>query len=72
MTTHTTNPTNNSAKKLTRSRDDKWIAGVCGGLAKYLGIDVTLVRLIFALGTILGLGSLFVIYIVMWIVVPQD
>lgn len=68
MTTPTTNP----AKKLTRSRDDKWIAGVCGGLAKYLGIDVTLVRLIFALGTILGLGSLFVVYIVMWIVVPQD
>jgi phage shock protein PspC (stress-responsive transcriptional regulator) len=72
MSTPTTNPTGNPAKKLTRSRDDKWIGGVCGGLAKYLGIDVTLVRLIFALGTILGLGSLLVVYIVMWIVVPQD
>ncbi len=57
-------------KQLTRSASDKMIGGVCGGLAEYFGIDSTLVRVITAfLVFFLGLGPL--LYIVLWIVMPQ-
>jgi phage shock protein C len=57
-------------KKLTRSRDDKWIGGVCGGIATYTGIDANVIRLIVALATILGAGSLIVAYVVAWVLIP--
>jgi phage shock protein PspC (stress-responsive transcriptional regulator) len=59
------------AKKLTRSRDDRWIAGICGGLAEYTGIDATLIRVILLLATILGAGSLVLIYLICWLVIPK-
>jgi len=59
-------------KKLYKSREDKKILGVCGGIAKYFGIDPTIVRLIFLVGTILGYGSFFVFYIVLHFVVPKE
>lgn len=59
--------------KLYRSRDEKWISGVLGGLAEYFGMDVTLLRLAFiALVVLFGLGSLVVAYIVMALVVPLE
>jgi phage shock protein C len=45
-------------KTPTRSRDDRWIAGVCGGLSEYTGIDATVIRVMLAICTILGAGSL--------------
>lgn len=57
-------------KKLTRNRDDKWIGGVCGGLATYTGVDANLIRLLVAVVTILGAGSLIVAYLVAWILIP--
>jgi phage shock protein C len=59
------------AKRLARSRDDRWVSGVCGGVANYLGVDASLVRLVVVLGTIFGFGSLFVAYIVAWILMPE-
>lgn len=59
------------AKKLTRSRDDRWIAGICGGLAEYTGIDATLIRVILLLATILGAGSLGLVYLICWLVIPK-
>jgi phage shock protein C len=59
-------------KKLYRSRSDRLIAGVCGGLADFFGLDVTLVRLVFVLGVVFGFGSLAVIYLVMFFVVPEE
>lgn len=56
--------------RLTRSTNDKMLAGVCGGLARYFGIDSTVVRLVFALAVISGLSPL--VYIVLWIVMPQE
>jgi len=56
-------------KKLYRSRKDTMIAGVCGGLGEYFGIDSTWIRLLFILFFILG-GTTLLIYIVMWIIVP--
>lgn len=58
-------------KKLYRSRTDRMIGGVCGGLAEYFGIDATLVRLVAALLLVFGVGSAGLVYIIMWIVVPE-
>ncbi len=58
-------------KKLYRSRCDKIIAGVCGGLGKFFGIDSTWIRLGFILFLILG-GSSIVLYLIMWLIVPQE
>ncbi|OGL77294.1 hypothetical protein A3J43_00545 [Candidatus Uhrbacteria bacterium RIFCSPHIGHO2_12_FULL_54_23] len=58
-------------KKLYRSRTNKMIAGVCGGLGEYLNIDATIVRLAFVLLTLMsGFGVL--LYIVLWIIVPLE
>jgi len=57
-------------KRLQRSDDDRWIGGVCGGLADYTGVDAGLIRLIVAVATILGVGSLILAYIVAWVIMP--
>jgi len=57
-------------KKLYRSRTDRMIAGVCGGLADFFNIDPTIVRLIFVLLFLTGSAG-FWIYIVLMIVVPE-
>jgi phage shock protein C len=57
-------------KKLTRNRDDKWLGGVCGGIADYTGVDANLIRLIVAVATLLGAGSLILGYLVAWILIP--
>ena len=60
-----------SDKKLMRS-EDRMIAGVAGGLANYFDIDPTLVRILFVLLTLLGGGGLgILVYIVLWIVMPE-
>ena len=58
-------------KRLYRSRSDVMIAGVCSGLAKYLNVDVTIVRLIFVLLLFTATGG-FWIYLVLWVVVPIE
>jgi phage shock protein C len=55
--------------KLYRSPNDRMIAGVCGGLGAYLGIDAGLVRLFFVLLTISG-GAGILIYFLLWILIP--
>lgn len=66
------NAVNESPKRLVRLRDDRMIGGVCSGVATYLGVDVTLVRLVTVLGAIFGFGSFLVAYIVAWILVPEE
>ncbi len=58
-------------KKLYRSRTDRVLGGVAAGLADYLNLDITLVRLAFLL---LGLadGAGVLLYLAMWIVVPEE
>ena len=57
--------------KLRRSTSDRWLGGVCGGIAKQTGIESWIWRLIFVLvASCLGFGGL--IYILMWIFVPTD
>ena len=58
-------------RRLTRSRTDRKIAGVCGGFAAYSGIDVNIVRLVMVLLALLG-GSGVVLYLVAWVIVPAE
>jgi phage shock protein PspC (stress-responsive transcriptional regulator) len=57
-------------KKLFRDPDDKKIAGVCSGLALFLGVDVTIIRVIFLVALICGSAG-FWIYLVIWIAAPE-
>jgi phage shock protein C len=59
-------------RKLYRSRSERMIAGVCGGLGEYFGIDPTLVRVLFIAATVLGFGAGPLIYLFMMIVVPSE
>ena len=63
--------TTTTAKRLVRRTDDRMIGGVCSGLADYLGVDVTLVRLVAVVGTVVGFGSLLVAYVVAWLLMPE-
>ena len=56
-------------KKFLRDPDTKKIAGVCGGIAAYFDIDITLVRVLFLVLLLLGTGG-FWIYLIIWIVAP--
>ncbi|HEY5529193.1 MAG TPA: PspC domain-containing protein [Thermoleophilia bacterium] len=56
-------------RRLYRSRTEKMIAGVCGGVAEYFNTDPTIVRLLWVLITLLG-GAGVLLYIVLWIVMP--
>lgn len=59
-------------KKLVRSRADRKIAGVCSGMGAYLDLDVTLVRLVWALITIMaGVLPGIVVYLLAWIIIPE-
>jgi phage shock protein C len=57
-------------KRLYRSKQDRQIAGVCGGLAEYFNVDATLIRLGFLLLTLMG-GPGLLLYIILAIVVPE-
>jgi phage shock protein C len=61
-----------SRSKLYRSRTDTMIGGVCGGLARYIGVDSTLVRIFFVLLALAGNGFGVFIYFLLWIIVPLE
>jgi Tol biopolymer transport system component/phage shock protein PspC (stress-responsive transcriptional regulator) len=65
----TASPQTGTERKLTRSATDKKIAGICGGMANYFHVDVTLVRVLWLIAT-LGLGFPFLAYVVLWIFLP--
>jgi len=57
-------------RRMYRDTDEKMLAGVCSGLALYLGIDVTIVRVVFAAASFLY-GTAILVYLVLWIVMPR-
>jgi phage shock protein C len=59
------------SKRLFRSRTDVMLGGVCGGLAKYLNVDPTVIRLVFVLLLFIGGGG-FWIYLVLWFITPVE
>lgn len=56
-------------KKLYKSRSDRMITGVCGGIAEYLNLDATVIRLLFAIFAFFGAGLL--VYIAAAIIMPE-
>ncbi|GAA2350825.1 PspC domain-containing protein [Dactylosporangium salmoneum] len=56
---------------LVRPRDNRWIAGVCSGLARRFGMSPNLMRLIFLISCLLP-GPQFVIYLVLWVLMPDE
>ncbi len=60
----------NDEKHLYRSRRDRVVGGVCGGIAEYSSLDATLLRVLMALFIVFGVGLL--VYLVMWIVIPNE
>jgi phage shock protein C len=58
-------------KRLFRSRQERMLGSVCGGLAEYLGLDPTVVRLVFLLLFFLG-GQGLLVYLIMWLIVPEE
>lgn len=57
-------------KRLYRSKTDRMIGGVCGGLAEYFNVDPVIVRLLFLLG-LTCVGGTLLAYVIMWIVIPE-
>jgi phage shock protein C len=61
------------SKKLYRSKTKKMIAGVCGGLADYFEIDISLVRLIFvAISLVTAVIPMLIFYVIAWIILPVE
>lgn len=57
-------------KQLTRDTDNKMIAGVCSGIANYLNVNPTVIRLIWAIATcFFGTGAF--LYLIAWIIIPE-
>lgn len=59
-------------KRLYRSKRDKVLGGVCGGIAEYFEIDPVIVRLVWVLFTLVSMGFGIIAYIVAWIIVPEE
>lgn len=59
-------------KKLLRSKDNKVISGVCSGIANYLGIDATVIRVIWAILALCSFGIAAIAYIICAIIIPLD
>ena len=60
-----------TGKRLYRSRTDRKVAGVCGGLATYFGIDPVIPRLVWVVFA-LAAGTGLLAYIICWLVIPQE
>ncbi|MDI3311424.1 PspC domain-containing protein [Thermoanaerobacter sp. A7A] len=58
-------------KRLYRSKENRMLGGVCGGIAEYFNVDPTIVRLIWAFAAIVW-GSGILAYIIGWIVIPES
>jgi len=59
-------------KKLRRPTDDRMIAGVCSGIARYLGVDPVLARVGFALLALVTGGAALLAYPILWIIMPDE
>jgi phage shock protein C len=62
----------NASKVLVRRRDGRMLAGVCAGVADYFSLDVTLVRVIWAVVSVITGGAGVLAYLVAWIIIPDE
>lgn len=61
-----------SYRRLTRTSWDAPISGVCGGIARYFGVDPTLVRVVAVIGAIVTFPAGLIAYVVVWAVIPKE
>lgn len=61
----------NAPKEFVRSDSQKMVAGVCGGIAEYFAIDVNLVRVLTVIGTLISGGTVALVYLAAWMLMPQ-
>ena len=59
-------------KRLYRSRTDRILGGVCGGLSAYFDIDANLIRILWVVLILLSIGFGVIVYIVAWILIPEE
>ncbi len=59
-------------KRLFRSKNNRMLGGVCAGLGEHLDVDPTVIRLIWAVVTLLSFGTGIIIYILAWIIIPEE
>ena len=59
-------------KRLYRSKTDRKLAGVCGGLGEYLGVDSTVVRVVFVILALPGGVPGVLPYLVLWLIMPEE
>lgn len=63
---------NTEPRKLYRSRKQRMIAGICGGIGEYANLDPTLVRLLFVVLAVFSFSAFVIVYILMWIIIPEE
>jgi phage shock protein C len=62
----------NGTKILVRSQKGRMVAGICAGIADYFGLDVTLVRVIMAVVSVLTAGAGVLAYLAAWVIIPEE
>ncbi|HET6213430.1 MAG TPA: PspC domain-containing protein [Micromonosporaceae bacterium] len=63
---------NSTDKRLVRPRGDRMLGGVCSGVARYFGVDPTVVRLAFVVVALVTWGVALLAYPIMWIIMPEE
>jgi phage shock protein C len=59
-------------KRLYRSRKEKMLGGVCGGLGEHMDVDPTMIRLVWAVVTVLSVGMGILVYLIAWIIITES
>ncbi|MGI5503313.1 PspC domain-containing protein [Lentzea sp. CA-135723] len=72
MTNNVLDDATAQVKKLRRSRSDKMVAGVCGGVSKMIGVDAAILRIALVAATLLGFGTGAILYVAAWILMPEE
>ncbi|MBA0127722.1 phage shock protein C (PspC) family protein [Haloechinothrix alba] len=70
MTNNDFNPQN--LKRIRRSKSNRMIAGVCGGIADYFGIEAIIVRIVLVATALIALGAPLVLYAIGWLLIPEE
>ena len=64
--------TESSVRRLYRSRNNRMLAGVCGGLAEYAGVDPTIMRVLYVGLALVTGGAALLAYPVLWVIIPEE
>lgn len=59
-------------KRLFRSRKEKILGGICGGIAEHIDVDPSLIRLVWIVVSLISLGTGIIVYLAAWIIIPES